>query len=69
MDLLNYKNLSTSEKILLVEEIWDSISEDKIALTKEQKDILDTRLKAYKNSSRRTSWEAIKKKARARKPK
>ncbi len=45
MDLVNYKDLSTAEKILLVEEIWDSISDDKIALTKQQKDVLNERLK------------------------
>lgn len=69
MDLQNYKDLSTSEKILLVEEIWDSIAEDKIALTKQQKEFLNERLTSYKNTSRRTTWETIKKNVRAKKAK
>ncbi len=69
MDLLNYKDLSTSEKILLVEEIWDSIAEDKIALSAQQKELLDERLKSYQNTTKRTSWEAIKKNVRSRKSK
>ena len=69
MDLLNYKDLSTSEKILLVEEIWDSIAEDKIALSRKQKELLDERLDSYHNTSKRTSWEAIKKKVRAKRAK
>jgi putative addiction module component (TIGR02574 family) len=69
MDLLNYKDLSTSEKVLLVEEIWDSIAEDKIALNKQQKEFLDDRLNIYKNTSKRTTWETIKKNVRAKKAK
>lgn len=69
MDLQNYRELSTSEKVLLVEEIWDSIAEDKIALTKQQKEILDDRLNTYKNTSKRTTWETIKKNVRAKKAK
>lgn len=69
MDLQNYKNLSTSEKVLLVEEIWDSIAEDKIALTKEHKELLDERLSILKNTTKRTTWEKIKKNVRAKKAK
>lgn len=69
MDLQNYRELSTSEKVLLVEEIWDSIAEDKIALTKQQKELLDDRLKTYRTSSKRTTWETIKKNVRAKKAK
>lgn len=66
MDLVDYKNLSTAEKILLVEEIWDSISDDKIALGKQQKDLLNERIEEYKTSSKRTTWDAIKKNVRAK---
>ena len=66
MDLLNYKDLSTSEKILLAEEIWDSIADDKIALSKEQKELLDERLQSYHNTTKRTSWETIKKNVRTK---
>lgn len=69
MDLLNYKNLSTSEKVLLVEEIWDSIADDKLALNKQQKQLLDERLESMKKSTKRTTWEKIKKNVRAKKGK
>jgi putative addiction module component (TIGR02574 family) len=69
MDLLNYKDLSTSEKILLVEEIWDSIAEDKIALSAQQKELLNERLESYHNTTKRTSWETIKKNVRSKKAK
>jgi len=69
MDLLNYKNLSTSEKVLLVEEIWDSIAEDKLALSKQNKQLLDERLEELGTTTRRTTWDKIKKNARASKSK
>ncbi|HWB64977.1 MAG TPA: addiction module protein [Chitinophagales bacterium] len=66
---MNYKDLSTSEKILLVEEIWDSIAEDKIKLNKKHKEIIDERLETYHNTSKRTTWEAIKRNVRNKKRK
>lgn len=69
MDLLNYKDLSTSEKVLLVEEIWDSIAEDKLALSKQNKQLLDERLKELETTTKRTTWDKIKKNARASKGK
>lgn len=69
MDLVNYKDLSTSEKVLLVEEIWDSIAEDKLALSKAQKELLDARLDSYANTTKRTTWDKIKKNVRAKKGK
>ena len=58
----DYRDLSTSEKILLVEEIWDSIAEDTaVRLSKEQKELLDERDKeilAGKISKK--SWAEIK---------
>lgn len=67
MDLVNYKNLSTSEKILLVEEIWDSIAEDKNLLCKNTKKILNSRLLSSKKSTKRVSWEEVKKGVRTKK--
>ena len=69
MDLQSYRDLSTSEKVLLVEEIWDSIAEDKIALSKQNKELLDERLSALQNTTKRTTWEKIKKNVRAKKAK
>jgi putative addiction module component (TIGR02574 family) len=66
MGLMDYKNLSTEEKILLVEEIWDSISDDKITLGKQQKDILNDRLATFKATTERTTWASIKSNVRAR---
>ncbi|MBL7777795.1 MAG: addiction module protein [Chitinophagales bacterium] len=66
MDLQHYKHLSTSEKVLLVEEIWDSIAEDAVTLSKENKKLLEERLSTYNSSSKRTSWETIKKKVRSK---
>jgi putative addiction module component (TIGR02574 family) len=50
-----------------VEEIWDSIADDKIALSKENKKLLDGRLKTYHHTTKRTTWDAIKKNVRAKK--
>ena len=69
MDLLNYKDLSTSEKVLLVEEIWDSIAEGEIPVSKQNKKLLDERLEELKTTTKRTTWDKIKKNARAQKGK
>ena len=62
-DLINQiKKLSTSEKILLVEDIWDSItlSENELSVTDNQKKELDKRLLDFKNNpSNGTSWEQV----------
>jgi len=63
-ELLNQiKKLSTSEKILLVEDIWDSInfSDDDLSVTDKQKTELDKRLLEYKkNPNDGSSWEEVK---------
>lgn len=59
----NINKLSLSEKILLVEDIWDSIAaaNANIPLTDEQKEELDRRYKAFiKNPDDSKSWEEIK---------
>lgn len=56
-------NLSISERILLVEEIWDSIAKENGAfdLTQSQKDELDRRIESYKkNPHQGRTWEEIK---------
>jgi len=55
--------LDISEKILLAEEIWDSIAADheRIEMTEAQKVELDHRIEAYKKSpSEGSSWEEVK---------
>ncbi len=57
------KKLSVAERILLVEEIWDSIVADQesLELTEAQKRELDRRLEAYQASPEEgSSWEDVK---------
>lgn len=57
------KKLSVSERILLVEEIWDGIAADNEAfeLTQEQKDELDRRSEWFRqNPGEGRTWEEIK---------
>jgi putative addiction module component (TIGR02574 family) len=54
--------LSVSERIQLVEDIWDSIAEipEAISLTDEQKLELDRRLDAYhKNPEKGSPWDEV----------
>jgi putative addiction module component (TIGR02574 family) len=55
--------LSIPERILLVEDIWDSIANENEAfeLSQSQKDELDRRSQSFKsNSSQGSSWQDIK---------
>ena len=54
-DIPEIMNMSTSEKILFVEDLWDiiSIDEDNIPVPQSHKDELDRRLKRY-NTDRGT---------------
>jgi len=57
-------NLSVSERIQLVEDIWDSIAEvpEAVLLTDTQKRELDNRLESYrKNPSEGSPWEEVRK--------
>jgi putative addiction module component (TIGR02574 family) len=59
----NIKKLSVAERILIVEDIWDSIisSEENFPITDEQKKELDSRLKSYyKNPKEGKSWKEVK---------
>jgi len=56
--------LSISERILIVESIWDSIlaSQESISVTEQQKSELDKRLKDSKNDPENGStWSNVKK--------
>ena len=60
---LKIKDLSIEERIVLVEEIWDSIAveEEMPELTEEQKAELDRRLESYrKNPDESVTWESVK---------
>jgi putative addiction module component (TIGR02574 family) len=57
------KKLSIPERILIVEDIWDSIalSNDELSLTKDQKAELNHRLNDYNNSKLNGSdWKSVK---------
>ena len=60
--------LSVSERILLVEDIWDSIAEapEAIALSKAQEQELDARLDAYhRNPTEGSPWAQVRDRVRA----
>jgi putative addiction module component (TIGR02574 family) len=67
VDIKEIKKLSITERILLVDAIWDSIeddpSKDPFPLTEEQKRELERRIQAYKRGESKVyTWEAIKNK-------
>jgi putative addiction module component (TIGR02574 family) len=60
---LGIDRLSVSERIRLVEEIWDSIADeaDSLEIPQSHKDELDRRLEAYERDPRAgSSWEEVK---------
>jgi putative addiction module component (TIGR02574 family) len=59
--------LSVPERIQLVEDIWDSVSEapEAVVLTEEQGRELDRRLEAYRlNPQQGSPWEEVKERIR-----
>jgi putative addiction module component (TIGR02574 family) len=63
VDLSGIKAMSVPERILVVEEIWDSIAadQDSIPLTVGQRDELDRRLDAFDASQDEgCSWQEVK---------
>ena len=63
MLLEEYRSLSVAERILLVEDIWDSIAEDSsVKLSVAQKKLLDEReAGALAGNISKKSWTEIKK--------
>lgn len=60
---LGIDRLSVAERILLVEEIWDSIAEEEeaVSLTEGQRQDLQRRIAAYEaNPKAGSSWEEVK---------
>ncbi len=60
---INIQQLSQSERILLAEELWDSVAknQDDLEVTDSQKKILDERMAAYKASPNEgNSWGKVK---------
>jgi putative addiction module component (TIGR02574 family) len=66
---LGIDQLSVAQRILLVEEIWDSIAaeEAEIPLTEAQRQDLQRRIAAYEaNPKAGSSWEEVKARLRGR---
>jgi len=67
MSIDEIKQLDITERILLVEEIWDSIAKEQksVGLSEYEKDVLDTRLASLEeNPNTLMSWDEIKTKIR-----
>jgi len=65
----DFLSLSVPERIILVEDIWDSVSEvpDAVILTEKQKAELDRRLDAYhKNPGEGSPWSEVRTRIRSR---
>jgi putative addiction module component (TIGR02574 family) len=61
--LMDFSQLTVAERIMLVEEIWDSIAAEQAAvpLTSAQEAELDRRLEAHRQSPHEgASWEDVK---------
>jgi len=59
---MNLQELSASEKILLAEELWDSVAsnDELFPLTEEQKTLLNKRLSSYAlDEDAGDSWENV----------
>jgi putative addiction module component (TIGR02574 family) len=59
---MNLQELTNSEKILLAEELWDSVAsnEQLFPITEEQKNILDKRLEKYSlDQDSGDSWQNV----------
>ena len=68
MSIDEIKTLDVSERIILVEEIWDSIAQeqDSLVLSDYEKQVLDARLASLdENPDMLLSWDDIKTKIRA----
>lgn len=67
MSIDEIRMLDISERILLVEEIWDSIAQEQehLELSEYEKKILDERLLSLQNNAEDlTSWEEMRKRIR-----
>lgn len=59
---IDIQKLSQSERILLAEKLWDSVEkeQDGFEVTSSQKEVLDQRMAAYKESKDNViSWEDV----------
>ena len=67
MSIDEIKQLDITERIILVEEIWDSIAKEQehVSLSEYEKEILDARLASLENGTDTLmSWDELKSKIR-----
>ena len=65
VDIKDIKKLSVEERILMVEEIWDSIAEDttskELQIPEDEKQEILKRFEEFKSGKQKTySWEEVK---------
>lgn len=62
MEIKNLNKISTAEKIVLAEQLWDSISKKEIEISSEIKSELDYRLqKVEEGTTEYYTWDEVKK--------
>lgn len=62
MEIKNLNKISTAEKIVLAEQLWDSISKKEIEISSEIKSELDFRLqKVEEGTTEYYTWDEVKK--------
>ncbi len=67
MSIDEIKQLDIAERIILVEEIWDSIAKEQesVSLSEYEKNVLDARLASLENNpDTLTTWDEIKNRIR-----
>ena len=61
MEIKNLSKYSNAEKIVLAEQLWDSVSKNEIEISEELKNELDIRLKNFEEGkSEFYSWDEVK---------
>lgn len=61
LSLQEILKLSTAERILMIEKIWDSIERENLEITPTQKEELDRRLARYKDGKTKFfTWSEVK---------
>ncbi len=62
MEIKNLNKISTAEKIVLAEQLWDSVSKKEIEISSEIKSELDFRIqKVAEGTAEYYTWDEVKK--------
>ncbi len=57
---INITKLNTQEKLILINELWESLLNEKLPLSKNEKQILDQAQKEFEKNPVTHSWEDVK---------